>query len=132
MVRLELSGLVMAIVGIDVAARLAVPASLLFLTSGAAGYAAAAAGLVSTLAVIRGVLAGLHVVRTVSWCSGAALMGMLSGFFSCSAPVGQVSMHPPQSSQVVSIRLSSTAVEIVLWPPRPVTVMAFTASTSSQ
>lgn len=65
MLRLELSGLLVAIVVIDVIARLAVPASLLFLTSGAASYAAVAAGLVSVLAVIRGVFTGLHVERTV-------------------------------------------------------------------
>ncbi len=92
MVRLELSGLVMAIVGIDVAARLAVPASLLFLTSGAAGYAAAAAGLVSTLAVIRGVLAGLHVERTV----GRGWLELTRAAATC--PLGHLINRSPSSS----------------------------------
>ena len=48
------------------------------------------------------------------------------------APVGQVSMQPPQSSQEESSRLMLSAVAIVVSLPRWARVMAATASTSSQ
>jgi ABC-type multidrug transport system fused ATPase/permease subunit len=60
------TGLFVALVAIDVVARLAVPVSLLALASGATRMAALAAVLVSALAVVRGVLGGRHAERVVN------------------------------------------------------------------
>ena len=70
----------------------------------------------------------LQVVRTFFTSAGMCL----GAFFSNIAPVGQVSMQPPHSSQVVSSSPAPPTVPMVVALPRSVRVMALTASTSSQ